>query len=255
MVTAWDKDGRKINGSFLSSLVLQRYPLAKYDMSPSAAYIQANADATVICPTHALARTLMSRGQSGHTSGHTDLHGLQNPTPIPTFVFAFAHFQASGCDCGVGLDVVAPGMASSLNWACHDADTKYVFGTEWGPDPDGPPNKRVFCPYNGTGELELTNTMQGLWGALAHNYAAHDELQWNQVRWPSYLPPSTTAGGAAAERTLQFATSTDGGTGVLNGYKSDDCAFWEEVGSYGQHGGGGMGEVRARAAAMQAGGS
>jgi hypothetical protein len=245
MHAAWDMGDRKINGSSLAELVLQRYPLSKFAGSPASAFIQANADATVICPTHALARTLSTRGSSSRTGQQTTV------APIPAFVYNFAHFQASGCDCGVGLDVVDSGMKSSYQWACHDADTKYVFGTEWGPDPDGPPNKRVFCPYNGTGELALTSAMQGLWTALAHNYAASDELRWGQIRWPSYMHAATTDP-RAAEQTLQFTTSADGGIVVLDGYKAGDCAFWEEVGSYGRHGSANLGMVRARSEAAAA---
>jgi hypothetical protein len=233
MAMAW-KGKTAANGSALLPLVLAQYPLARFNGSVSSAFLQADADATVICPSHALAHTLMTRGSSDATGeGATELHTARSI--IPTFVFNFAHFQASGCDDCVGLGTVRVGTSAATNWACHGSDTKHVFGSEWGPDPNGPyngVNPRIHCPHNGTNELALTESMQGLWAAFAtwelpSTPAKSGDLLWGGVKWPLYLRSQATA---SVSKTLQFAAAgAEGGIVVIDSYKSADCAFWEEV--------------------------
>ena len=91
------------------------YPLSAYNGSPQAAFIQADADAYVICPALSVAQYAAD-------------------AKVPIWSYEFAHFHPSsvdpgggGCDNGVELDLVSP-VRNAVNqrWATHGADIQFV---------------------------------------------------------------------------------------------------------------------------------
>ena len=109
--------------------VMKQYPIAAYNSSIQAAFIQADADAYVICPTLQLAR------DASTVSGRN------------VYVYEFAVFHPNrddprgfGCDNGVELDVVSAFDPVTTTWASHGSEVQFVFGTEHGSDGLGPPN-------------------------------------------------------------------------------------------------------------------
>ena len=161
--------------------------------------------------------------------------------------FEFAHFQFSrnsigmggdgwGCDNGVELDLVPPSnVPASQLWATHGAETKFVFGTEVGPDGLGPPFNTTHCPFTAA-EKQLSQRMMKYWTNFAkfsdpNGLPRDDESDSSNGNnsigallpaWPQY---ATQAGGAT-QRLVDGAV--DGvALGMITAAHSKQCAFWE----------------------------
>ncbi|CAK9067202.1 unnamed protein product [Durusdinium trenchii] len=113
----YEKAIRKVWGTNADA-VLQQYPLSRFDGSPQKAFLQADADSMVICPSYQLLRYAQAMD-------------------VPSWAFEFAHFIPSarpdgfGCSNGPELDVAPPrrGAYTKL-FAIHGDDVKFVFGNE-----------------------------------------------------------------------------------------------------------------------------
>jgi len=217
MRTAW--------GGYAES-VLRQYPLAAYPMA-SAAFIQADADAYVICPSRRLVRHAVRAGRR-------------------TWVSEFAHFQPSprpprgcsgygpggcagfGCDNGVELDVV-PGRHGSETrlWASHGSEFHYIFGTEHGPDGLGPPNNVTYCSFSQP-EAELSQRMMEHWASFARHGDPNVAGGPGAPAWP---PARLSAQGSVVVERMRFSVAeTDGvPTGLVSGFRDADCDFWDEL--------------------------
>ncbi|CAK9018321.1 Probable N-acetyltransferase san (N-epsilon-acetyltransferase san) (Protein atado) (Protein separation anxiety) [Durusdinium trenchii] len=90
----YEKAIRKVWGTNADA-VLQQYPLSRFDGSPQKAFLQADADSMVICPSYQLLRYAQAMD-------------------VPSWAFEFAHFIPSarpdgfGCSNGPELDVAPP---------------------------------------------------------------------------------------------------------------------------------------------------
>ena len=230
---------RRAWGSKLAPKIAAQYPLAKYGGSAQAAFIQADADAYVICPSYAIARAAAQSGRA-------------------VWSYEFAHFEPSrgaqpsgasppngwGCDNGVELDVVrATPTAATRRWATHGADVHYVFGTTRGPDGLGPPNNYTVCAFD-EDERPLARAVGAYWTSFAKSADPNsgcttaaatatatatattigsgggDEAA-SCAHWPG------SAGGAAGATQMLVVPDAAGGLGPVKGLHEDDCAFWE----------------------------
>ena len=212
--------------SALADKVLAAYPITSgaYGGSGQSAFIQSDADVFVICPAYALS-------SAAHSAGRDVWH------------FEFAHFQYSpnalhmggrgwGCDAGVELDLVpAAHVAESKQWATHGAETHYVFGTETGPDPLGPPNNLTHCEF-GAAEKALSATMMAYWA----NFAKHGDPNGVELLeggragaklplWPQYGAAQTT------QRLVDGAVDGEA-IGPKNALHDAECKFWSSVYPY-----------------------
>eukprot|EP00929_Paragymnodinium_shiwhaense_P104832 TRINITY_DN69574_c0_g1_i1.p1 TRINITY_DN69574_c0_g1~~TRINITY_DN69574_c0_g1_i1.p1 ORF type:complete len:564 (+),score=98.73 TRINITY_DN69574_c0_g1_i1:78-1769(+) len=121
---AWGRDADR---------VLALYPLEDYPSAPSA-FVQADADAYVICPSRQIAHFAATAQKRVWVSEYA--HFQPSPSkPKGCEGFGPKGCKGWGCDNGVELDVV-PGYHSedSKLWATHGASFRYIFGTTEGPD-------------------------------------------------------------------------------------------------------------------------
>eukprot|EP00913_Durusdinium_trenchii_P032024 g29993.t1 len=122
----YEKAIRKVWGTNADA-VLQQYPLSRFDGSPQKAFLQADADSMVICPSYQLLRYAQAMD-------------------VPSWAFEFAHFIPSarpdgfGCSNGPELDA--------------------------GPDGVGPPNNRTLCTFTAS-ERALSEEMRARWASFA----------------------------------------------------------------------------------------
>mmetsp|Transcript_55584 Transcript_55584/g.121750 ORF Transcript_55584/g.121750 Transcript_55584/m.121750 type:complete len:554 (-) Transcript_55584:150-1811(-) len=193
----WEAAMRKAWGS-LAPKVMKQYNLERFQGQVQRSFVQADADAFVICP---------SRLVAAHAAKH-----------IPAHLSLFAHNQRNNCDLGVDLDVTAPN-ATTPGWASHAADLQYSFGTEVGPNGVlGPPAPRVFClkPAGSPERRLATMAMDHLLTFARSGSAAGPG-------WPRYTP----------EEPVLFRYSVPEDDGVEAGVVSDpaaaDCAFWAQL--------------------------
>lgn len=91
--------------------------------------------------------------------------GLALANGAPSYVYEFEHLSSLGLY----------QAAACREQACHSEDVPYVFGTAAG--------EKAFTPE----ERELSDFLQGLWGAFAH---APNTMGWTELgdglRWPRY---------------------------------------------------------------------
>merc|ERR1712232_784153 len=204
--------------------VMQQYPLSAHASAPDA-FIQADADAYVICPSRRVARFAAAAGRK-------------------VWVSEFAHFQPAprkplgcvgdcegwGCDNSVELDAV-PGHHTNATklYASHGSDYHYIFGTETGPDGLGPPNNLTYCTFD-TAERDLSRTMMNYWSSFARhgdpNAAADHGLHWPQVQ-------AQSSENVTIHR-MRFSTLESDGrpTGLVNGVYDEKCDFWDALYPY-----------------------
>merc|ERR1712007_48520 len=110
MVDVWGDNATEIIG---------QYPLSRFAGSPQSAFIQADADGYVICPSHAIARMVAQTGESS------------------VYMYEYAHLASHACDPGTTLDVLPNNTHDVLwapMWASHGADQPFQFDTDVGPN-------------------------------------------------------------------------------------------------------------------------
>ena len=197
--------------------VAAQYPTVKYG-SIQAAFIQADADAYVICPQYRLSEYLQKR---------------RAVTNKKVFMYEFAHFMPGhedpwgrgfGCDNGVELDVVHPSPRSyEVQWATHGAETKYVFGVETFPDGLGPPHNISHCPFNAE-ERVLSKEMMKAWTRFArHGHPTEREDQWREFTTSNFTRFFTTQAAAGGGGSSSNDYSAEG---YMPPAKQADCDFW-----------------------------
>lgn len=201
--------------------VLRRYPLARFAGSPQRAFLQADADAMVICPSYQALQYAQAAGRGAWS-------------------YEFAHYQPArwradgwGCSNGAELDVAPPRAGDDTRlFATHGDEVRYVFGTEGGPDGLGPPNNRTNCTFN-AGEKALSRRMRAHWAAfaasgdpsLAGGGGTAATAGARAAPWPAY------EGAPEEAPTLLFAVAAADGRGVgpLKGTHAADCDFWRDL--------------------------
>ena len=193
--------------------VMAQYPLTRFNGSVPSAFLQADGDHTVMCPTREIAKTL----------------ALSDGT-VPAWHYSYAHWSENGCDVALfprGLNVTRNTSDDHFydrgGWASHGAEVASVFGTTRGADYWG---NRTVCPFGAGGEAELSEAMMAYWLSFAGSSAAG-------------APPSSSAPQAAGfahwtpftpaqPSTLQLSVGAreGGGTRMERDYKQADCDFW-----------------------------
>ncbi|CAE8627516.1 unnamed protein product [Polarella glacialis] len=207
--------------------VLRQYPLTDYPSAP-AAFIQADADAYVICPSRRVARYAARAGRRVWVAEFA--HFQPSPSqPMGCSGYGPQGCQGFGCDNGVELDVV-PGRHVTHQtelWASHGGDVKFVFGTETGPDGLGPPSNLSHCEFDAD-ERQLSRTVMAHWAAFARHGNPNAGLALEQLSWPS---AEVRADGQVDISRMRFSVeATDGAlTGLRAGMHDHNCDFWDTL--------------------------
>jgi len=190
-----------------ASEVLAAYPATSFQ-TVQHAFIQADADAFVICPSIAVSDYAVAGGTR-------------------VWHYEFSHFQAShrpdgfGCDNGVELDLVpARPTAQNRGWATHGAETHYVFGTTVGPDGLGPPHNLTHCPFT-PDEGMLSATMMGYWASFLHHGDPNQACRGLQGQPCPHWP-----GWGDAKATQALRARVGGGIRTVAGMHTAGCRFW-----------------------------
>ena len=184
-------------GADLAPEVMEHYDYRqpRFNGSIQAAFVQADSDFVVGCPSLRLSRMASA------------VHGAQ------VYSYQLSHYKR-GIDVAGELAMIDE--KDSIGWASHGADIPFVFGQHTGPDLYW--NTKINVPFTPE-EEDLSAAMRNYWTAFSATGmpAAHG---WPV--WPSFNASST--------RTINFETRALGGTGVLHALKEKDCAFWDRVG-------------------------
>ena len=199
MKVAWGSDADK---------VMKQYPISAYNSSIQAAFIQADADAYVICPTLQLAR------DASTVSGRN------------VYVYEFAVFHPNrddprgfGCDNGVELDVVSAFDPVTTTWASHGSEVQFVFGTEHGSDGLGPPNNYTTCRFSDS-ERALSDTMMRFWSAFARSGNPNTN---SSIPWRRFL-----SGDDDMDNTSSLLLLREDHVENVRSRHAENCKFWME---------------------------
>eukprot|EP01062_Namystynia_karyoxenos_P059935 TRINITY_DN51369_c0_g1_i1.p1 TRINITY_DN51369_c0_g1~~TRINITY_DN51369_c0_g1_i1.p1 ORF type:complete len:584 (+),score=163.26 TRINITY_DN51369_c0_g1_i1:84-1835(+) len=214
MQTAWGAD---------AAAVLRQYPLREYPTA-SAAYVQADADAYVICPSRRLIRHAARAGRAVYVSEFA--HFQPAPTPPEGCSTPGALGCVGwGCDNGVELDVV-PGWRTEQTklWASHGSSYHFVFGTEGGPDGLGPPNNRTSCAFDAP-ERALSAQMMAYWASFVRSGEPNSGRAAGALRWP----PAVAADGGLSVLRLSVEATDGAAPQVLSGMNTANCDFWDSL--------------------------
>jgi para-nitrobenzyl esterase len=206
--------------------VLAQYPLGRFGGSAQAAFVQADADAFVICPSYELSALAAAAGRAVYA--YEFAHFLPGAVDSPP-----AQPLGWGCDNGPELDIVdaahvTPGPNGSVTWATHGGDVPFVFGTADGPQGLGPPNYRTHCPFGAA--APLAEAMATYWtGFAARGDPSAGCGGAGCVPWPRYeLGTGTSPDGY--EQTLLLRAPAGGGIAPASRLHTPDCAFWAKFG-------------------------
>jgi len=171
--------------------VLEMYPIKDFQGHPSAAFVAADGDFTVVCPLRRLADLMTQAG-------------------LPTYEYSYTHSSTAGCDEAASVGIVPPG---DEHWASHSSELPYVFGShnisfDWG------------CPKT-EAERALSRAMQGYWMSFARSGVPQGAKPWPLVRNNDL----GKAGGLEWPRgTMQLDLPAPG---VIAGDpKAPYCGFW-----------------------------
>ena len=187
---------RLLYSPYTAAEVLAMYPLADFGGHPSAAFVAADGDFTVVCPLRRLA-DLIAQAR------------------LPTYEYVYTHSSEAGCDVAASDGIVPPG---DLHWASHSSELPYVFGSrnisfDWG------------CPKTAP-ERALSRAMQGYWMSFVRSGFPQGATPWPLVR-----RSSTDVG----TRGLQWPRGTmkldlPAPEIVPGDPKAPYCRFWEYQG-------------------------
>lgn len=186
--------------------VRAHYPLSRFGGSAQAAFVQADADAYVLCPQTEAARMAVAAG-------------------VAVWHYEFSHFMPSptapggGCDNGVELDVVEAG--ASATWATHGAEVRYVFGSEQNHDTLSGRPRIADCPFS-PAERRLSDEIGAYWAGLARGGDPNSGggAGGGRAWWPAY--------GAGANWT-SLVLGVGGGVARAQLHGSA-CNFWTQLG-------------------------
>lgn len=203
--------------------VLQQYPLKDYP-SASSAFLQADADAYVICPSRQLVRLAARANRKVWVSEFA--HFMPNPTQPEGCASDWC--RGSGCDNGVELDVVPPvHSAGTQLWATHGADVMYVWGTQHGGDNIGPPHNHSDCTMTAD-EKSLSDAMMAYWSSLARHGDPNVDRATRALEWPQV---TVSQNGTVNVRRLRFSVEATDGVPpmLLDGIHDAHCDFWDSL--------------------------
>eukprot|EP01065_Artemidia_motanka_P044556 TRINITY_DN6365_c5_g1_i1.p1 TRINITY_DN6365_c5_g1~~TRINITY_DN6365_c5_g1_i1.p1 ORF type:complete len:604 (+),score=189.00 TRINITY_DN6365_c5_g1_i1:77-1813(+) len=204
-----------------SASVMGQYPLSSYPSAP-AAFVQADADAYVICPSRRMVRYAAAAGRRVFSSEFAHFQ------PSPTMPKGCSGWGATGCagwgcDNGVELDVV-PGHRTeeTKGWASHGSAYHFAFGTEKGPDGLGPPNNVTYCGFDAD-EQQLSDWLMAYWASFARHGDTNVAKAAGAPAWPAV--PKDLSSLPVMKLSVE---ATDGvPTKVTDGIHTADCDYWD----------------------------
>ena len=186
-------------GASLGAAVTEQYPARRFGGSKSAAFVTADADAFVTCPTQVLAATAVGAG-------------------VPTYVYEFAHLsKVPSCDvCSDPGDGVGPGVVPAGNdtWASHGAEVRFVFNTTVGPD-DMNASITNNCPFS-VREQALVNTIDHYWSAFIASGSPNGLGSDGFPQWPRF---------ELSSNITMVLTSASGARATARS-RQKDCLWW-----------------------------
>lgn len=196
-------------GRTLGPKVFAQYSLSRFNGSVQAAFVQADADHDVICPSYMIADLLPAH------------QGMS------VYVFEFAHLRSHNCDAAVEMGVLAHGDTSLTQWASHGSDVPFTFGSTSGPDGlnatavPWPP--RVVCPMD-TNEQSLSAAMRRYWS----NFARTGDPNVHPSSADALLLPRWQRYNVINKSTLMLRTKAGGGIVSVSRPRisKSDCVFW-----------------------------
>jgi para-nitrobenzyl esterase len=205
--------------------VAGRYPLSGFGGSVASAFIQADADRFLHCPTYALARSLAALPVAFPDTGQQQRMDIR--------VFSFDHFAENGCDAGVALGVVQPGGPGSVHWASHGSDVAFTFRSVRGQAMLNP-QEDAHCPLDWE-EDALSDSMMALWSSQLTHGKPSDPGRLPRP-WPLFSHNHTPRGGGSRkplllEEFVSLETASLGGIGVrsLSQQTRELCSFWASI--------------------------
>jgi len=200
-----------------AAAVRAAYPLAQFNGSAQAAFVAADSDAVLACPTLQLAKALATARRNAADRG-----AQAAAATARVYMYQLSHYKA-GIDVAGELAMVD--AKDALHWASHGADLPFVFGHTSGPDLYW--NTRIDVPFTPE-EQRLSDTVRAYWTSFS---ATGKPEAGSGVEWPEFevkgAAATATAATAQAAAVLDMETASLGGVSLLPGFKESECAFWE----------------------------
>lgn len=185
-------------GAKLGPSVIERYPFGSE--GSARAFVQADADATVVCPQRELARTLRDR------------FGAK------VFLYNFQH----GDEPAVFTKHGGAGGNSSKHWASHGADVAPAFGNP--PPPAWYALNRTFVNWTDV-QWALSDAISGVFGQFARTGApsAPKGIEDGPLPIPAWpeIPSALLFDSLEPEKGNQ-------GLRVVENFRGDLCDFWDK---------------------------
>ncbi|KAH8053331.1 acetylcholinesterase [Aureococcus anophagefferens] len=203
-------------GSAVAARVAEHYSLDNFGGDVAAAFIQADADHFLHCPSLAMARSLNREADRAAAAGRGGAGGPGGPRPR-------APGTRGGARRGAGGDARLPAerprdtpLDAPLPFACHGADVQFTFGNEAGPDglSSDSPTPRHDCPYSQSGRR--LGRGPRLLGSFARGGRPVRE-------------GDADGGWRPGGGVRKLASDDDGGIATVDRFRAADCAFWASV--------------------------
>ena len=190
-------------GAKLGPVVTKQYPASLFHGSKSTAFVTADSDCFVTCPSRRLAAAVTKAG-------------------VPVYFYEYAHLSSvPNCDvcvdpgAGVGPGAVPKG---DRTWASHGSEVRFVFNSTTGPD-DMNASITNICPFSAE-EQQLVRAMDHFFGNFIehgspNSIAEHSGTQF--PRWPQFKAKNSSM--ILSSPTLH----------VVRQNRQADCDFWDAI--------------------------
>ena len=192
--SGWPEAMRAHWGS-AADAVMKQYPLSRFNGEVATAFVRADADAMVVCPSFQQAKWLAAAPGASAWS----------------YLFDYSKDRIRPCDICADIDdnmhnPIAPnnctiaGQCSEVGWASHCAELPFVWGTTNGAAP-WDSGLTLTCEFTAAEEAFVAE-VQGYWKSFFHTgkpTAADSD-------WPAVAPAPDVAAAAAARTTNGSAT-------------------------------------------------
>ena len=183
--------------------VAKTYPLSDFDDQATPAFMQADGDACVACPSLKVGRILADLG-------------------VQTWNMAF-EYGASTDDVGAeaGLYQAVDPDVQSDGWATHTADILWAFdATRGGPDPlDFSTTSAPLIDEWSAGRQALVEGMQNAYGSFARGENPTPPAGLGAASWPKV----DGSGGVADQSVMVFDAPA---AALVTGYRAEVCEWW-----------------------------
>ena len=217
LATAWGSRA-------LARKIADNYALYRFGGDVSAAFVQADADHYLVCPTLDMARSLNQRPRGSWWAAWAAWWAGAAPpaprSPTAAWTYVFSHWSDAGCDASLTLLVEAYRPWDSpydhpLPFASHGSDIAYTFGNDFGPNglAGVQPTPRDDCP-KAKEERALADAIADYWGSFARDGAPRRQRDTDKWR---------------RNAVRKLAVRSDGGLANIDGFKRADCRFWASV--------------------------